>query len=259
MPDENYAAPVFDAPRAVWDDLPMNLADGLNSAKWARSRGWGTRAFGRFVRTEGYPASVNQRTHATLREALEYTAATWVHVYDEIAARMPFQPVTEGRNATGTVVVPRSLKTELTNRMRSLVSGAGPVVDHVVMNAAMRAVDEAKIDAVWGRAPVLPWDRSKPIPAGISVRLPCGLAHGASISAAGYAVNLGVPGVDPMILEWGPPRNVHRAAYAELAQWDQRWRIRFVYQDEQPDLTGPTSKHGMIPGAKAIEMLRGRA
>ena len=243
-------APPFDTGlHEAWEDLPGNFALWINaSGKWTRSRTWGTKGYGRYVRTDAARFSVGSDGHEMLKRCLRAVATAHRWVYDEIGPRVSGFALVEGDMSAGTHKVPRTLKVELTNRFRGLMGEEA--MQHpwgfAGLNAAMRAVDDARMEAMWGRKPTL-GSGFDDLPCGVTVRLPCGVANGKPIAASGSTLDLGVEGLGPIMLRGMPPKNVSMAAYAEVAQWERSWWIRFVYQgDLRPDIDALQKDHGRI-------------
>jgi len=238
----NIPPPIFTPMSREWPDLGGNFATDMNAAsKWSRSRSWGTKGFGRFVRTEAKACSVHGTTHETLKRCLRTCARAYGWVYGEIGSRVSkFPPVSGGDFSKGTVVFPKALKIELINRYRSEIGEEAMAAPygHAGFNAAMRAVDEAKMEAIWGRIPKLDWAGVE-YPAGLTVRLPCGNLHGKPVRRHGRdGIVTDLEGFGVIALDGGAlPVNVEACAYVEMAQWAMTWRIRFVYQGEnRPDV-----------------------
>ena len=228
----------------TFPDLPAVGELATMPRLWARGRTWDSGEL-RYTRPAATKVAVTFEQHRRLLAALSFAPWAWGGLRDAIAAMWPRDFLKDGKTESDYVALtandwatlgapsvcawPDGMTERLEIGFRRKLDLMGMRVGTMERLTAERAADKAvavyrkQIDA--GGAPFTWADSDRP--AGVSVRLVAGAVHGAPVAFDGIMLRLGDFGdVGPM----EPIDAVVAAgcAYAEMAHWEQSWRVRFV-------------------------------
>lgn len=219
-----------------FNDLPESSEMTWICRKWIRARSWGTTGELRYARPEAIPVMLNEEQHRGLRGYLRDIAIQDRLLLDKVSARLK-----EGSPTGAIAWDARHTGATLSAISSDVVQKGFPKFSaywFARVRAAATTLRKFKEQLTAGKPIGLDWTAGWS-PAGVSVRLASGMAHGRPLEAAPQAGGawVVVPDLGALWASSGLPEgyrfeDVH---YVEFGHCERQWRMRCVFAYKNPN------------------------
>lgn len=223
-----------------FNDLPRSSAATLSCRKWLRGRTWG-QTITRFERPAAVNVAVSGAAHAALKEmtvkvaGIEDQFCKDVQRKFNLPAGHPESFKASAKGNSGRRIWDSDYGVRKMQLLADKMVKAGIEPKSVDWwareRAAIRCLNTLSGQVERGQFPMLDWDGApESAPAGVSVRLAAGLAHGAPVVGL-EGLWIDVSGLGKVLLSkpLDFPKPIADAHYVEASHCEQMWWLRVVF------------------------------